>query len=391
MAAYMMGQAEVARAAFQQAANTPADFPGKEEAQRRLVLLKNGGSAEVSIADLEGLLKQHPNDPVAWMRLGEAYEKQDAFPKADEAYERALKENPKLLVATVKVAQLNAGPLHNTVKAFEFAKKARELAPADPQVAANLGAIAYQTGNFTWAYSLLQESARLRPDDASILRDYAWAAYSLGKMNEARQTMQRVLKASPDSRHSEDAKSFLAMTGLDGKPADLAAAEPQVQKILKADANYVPALMAQAAIQVQGADSKSATATYTAVLRRFPDFALAQKHLAVLYAKDPNNIAQAYDLAMKARKTLADDPELAEILAEISYQKKEYPRALQLLQESARTRPLDAKGLYYLGMSHLQGRQKSEGREALNKAVAAGLQEPQATEAKRALAELERE
>jgi Flp pilus assembly protein TadD len=88
---------------------------------------------------------------------------------------------------------------------------------------------------------------------------------------------------------------------------------------------------------------------------------------------------------------MPDDPELAELLARLSYEKKDYPRAVQLLQESARQRPLDADSLFYLGMSQLQARQKSEAQGVLNQALVAGLREPFATEAKRALADLQHE
>ena len=111
----------------------------------------------------------------------------------------------------------------------------------------------------------------------------------------------------------------------------------------------------------------------------------------MLYAQNPSTVAAAYDLSTKARKTLPDDPELAELLGRLSYEKKEYPRAIQLLQESARKRPLDADSLFYLGMSQLQARQKTEARGVLNQALVAGLQEPFASEAKRALADLQQE
>ena len=94
---------------------------------------------------------------------------------------RPLKLNPKLASAVTKLAQLYAGPLQNKEKALAYAKKARELAPADPQVAGILGKVAYDSGNFTWSYSLLQEAARQRQNDPAILHDLAWAAYSLGK------------------------------------------------------------------------------------------------------------------------------------------------------------------------------------------------------------------
>jgi len=389
MTSYMMGEAEAARAALHRAANATSDFPGKQEAQRRLALLGDGAgkSAELSIEELEALLKQQPDDIIARMRLGEAYEKQGAFAKASAAYEEALKVNPKLLSAAIKPAQLNAGPLRNKEKALDFAKKARDLAPTDPRVAGILGGIAYQTGNFSWAYSLLQESTRQVSDDAAILRDYAWAAYSLGKVSEAQQIMQRVLKTAPDSPNSEETKSFLAITALDQNPQNLSAAEPDVQKILKADPNYVPALMAQADLQMQHGDLKAATAIYTDVLRRYPDFAPAQKRLASVYAEDPSTLPKAYELAMKARKTLSDDPELTQILGEISYKRKDFAYAIQLFRESGKRKALDSRSLYYLGMSQWQATQKTQARESLERALGAGLPEPLATEAKRVLAE----
>jgi tetratricopeptide (TPR) repeat protein len=393
MTAYMMGQTDLAKVAFKKAASTAKDFPSKDESKRRLAMLETGtgASPELSIAQLEAMAKEQPNDPVFQMRLGEAYEKQGSADKAATAFQQALKINPRLIAPVTKLAQLSAGPLHNKEKALAYAKKARELAPADPQVAGILGRVAYQTGNFTWSYSLLQEAVRQRANDASLLHDLAWAAYSLGKVNEARDAMQKVLTNNPDSSQAADAKKFVPFTALDQNPKELTAAENDVQKELKSNPEYVPALMAQAALQAQHGRVKPAIETYTHVLRRFPDFAPAQKHLASLYAQDPSTVALAYDLATKALKTLPDDPELAELLGRLSYERKEYPRAIQLLQESARKRPLDADSLFYLGMSQLQTRQKAEAQGILNQALTAGLQDPMAAEAKRALADLQRE
>jgi tetratricopeptide (TPR) repeat protein len=393
MTAYMMGQADLARAAFKKAASAPKDFPDKDESKRRLVLLESGttGSQALSVVQLEEMTKQQPNDVIAQMRLGEAYQKQGGADKAAAAFEQAVKVNPKLTAAITKLAQLNAGPLQNKEKALAYAKKARELAPADPQVAAIAGKVAYQGGNFTWSYSLLQEGVRQRQNDPSILYNLAWAAYSLGKVNEARDAMQKVLTNNPDPTQAADAKKFLALTALEGKSKELIAAESEVQSELKSDPNYVPALMAQAALLAQRGQAKPATETYTEILHRLPDFAPAQKRLATLYAQDPSAVAAAYDLATKARKTFPDDPELSELLGRLSYEKKEYPHAIQLFQETARKRPLDADSLFYLGMSQLQARQKTEARGVLSQALTDGLQEPFASEAKRALSELDRE
>jgi tetratricopeptide (TPR) repeat protein len=389
MTAYMMGEKDIAKAALRKAASAAKDFPGKNESKQRLALLESGTAAapELSVAQLEAIVKQQPNDVVSQMGLGEAYQKQGAWDKAAAAFEQVVKINPKLSAAVIKLAELYAGPLRNEEKALTYAKKARELAPADLQVTGILGRVAYQTGNFTWSYSLLQEAARQRQNDPSLMHDLAWAAYSLGKVNEARDAMQKVLAGGTGVSQAADARKFLALTAV-GENAKELTAESDVQKELKANPEYVPALMAQAALDAQRGEVKPATEIYRDVLRRFPDFAPAQKRLAALYAQEPSTVPAAYDLATKARKAMPDDPELAELLGRLSYEKREYPRAIQLLQESARKRPLDADSLFYLGMSQLQARQKAEAQGILNQALVAGLHEPLATEAKRALADL---
>ena len=393
MTAYMMGQTDLARVALQKAASATKDFPGKEESKRRLALLHSGtdASPELSLSQLEAMVREQPNDVISQLHLGEAYEKQGALDKAAAALEEAVKLNPRLASAITKLAKLNAGPLHNKEKALAYAKKARELAPGDPQVARVLGRVAYQAGNFAWSYSLLQEAARQGENDASLLHDLAWAAYMLGKVREAREIMQKSLAAGSNFPEAVDARKFVSLTALDENAKELVPIETEIQKELQANPEYLPALMAKAALDEQRGQIKPAADIYTGILGHLPDFAPAQKRLAMLYAQEPSTSAAAYDLAAKARKTLPDDAKLAELLGRLSYEKKEYQRAIQLLQESARKRPLEADSLFYLGMSQVQARQKTEARGVLNQALVTGLQEPFATEAKHVLADLQRE
>jgi predicted Zn-dependent protease len=145
--------------------------------------------------------------------------------------------------------------------------------------------------------------------------------------------------------------------------------------------------MAKAAIELKQKDEKSATDLYLKVLQKYPDFAPAQKRLAEIYAQNPENLAKAYDLAMKARKTLPEDPVLARTLARISFRRNEFAYAVQLFQESATKNPLSAEDLFYFGMAQLQNKQGAKGRETLERALSAGLQGPLAQEAKKHLAE----
>jgi tetratricopeptide (TPR) repeat protein len=137
MAYYMMGQIQAARKALRQAADAQSDFPGKQDAAHRLALLGDGSGKlpELRIDELEAILQQQPGDIVACLRLGEACEKQGEFAKAAAAYEKAINVNPRLFPAVAKLAKLYAGPLEDKDKAAEFTRKARQLAPNDPEAA----------------------------------------------------------------------------------------------------------------------------------------------------------------------------------------------------------------------------------------------------------------
>jgi tetratricopeptide (TPR) repeat protein len=390
MASYMMGETGAAERALRTALGGELEATDKAEAQRRVEFLESVAANKLSISQLAAITERQADDVVGWMRLGESWEREGGFDRAARAYEEALKVNPELLPAAVKLAELNSGPLQNKNAAFDFAKRARDLAPNNPRVAGVLGQIVYQLGNFIWAYSLMQESARQLPDDPKILQDFAWTAYSLGRITESRSMMQRVLQAHPDLKQENDARSFLAMTAFEQNREQLANSEPEIQKILRIDPRYIPALMAKADLQAERGDIKSAIAIYDEVLKRYRDFAPAQKRLAALYLPDPSHVDDAYDLALKARNALPNDPELAKILGEISYKKKEFTYAIQLFQESARHKPLRGTDLYYLGMSQFRASQDSESRKTLEQALNTGLQEPLLGEAKATISELRR-
>lgn len=387
VANYMNDHPDIARTALKKAATAPVDFSDKEEARGWLAFLEDdsGAAKQLSINELEALVQERPKDLVARTRLAALYEKQSAPEKAAAQYEAALNTNPRLTEATLRLAQLYAGPLHNFSRALELGKMARDMDKGDPRIARLLGKIAYLSGNFGWAYDLLVESAHSRREDPTIAYDLAWAAYSLGKIPESQQTMQRALELGLDPNHSIDAKRFLKLTKLEqkGGPVELTS---EIEKELKADPTYVPALMLEAVSEVERGKVDKAMGALNEVLRRFPEFAPAQKDLAALYLDDPKTVNQAYELAIKARNNLPNDAKLALTLGVISYQRNEYDYAAQLLQESAKTQPLDAKGLYYLGMSQFQLQKQAQGKVALERSLAIGLPEPLAADAKRVLA-----
>jgi tetratricopeptide (TPR) repeat protein len=388
MTCYMMGDEANARTAFQRALQLNKDFPQRNECDQCLAMLAI--DAKTAGADtrawLEKRVASQPNDSLALMRLAAIYQRDGTVDKAIATYEAALQANPQNAAALVNLARLYAP--QDPQKAINLAKAAYKLTPNDPLLTHILGHLAFLTGDYKWSLSLLQLTAQVQPQNPEVLYDLGEAYYSAGRVPDARTAMQNALQTGAAFSRTNEAQRFLAMTGLADKPAQALAAQSQVEAILKSTPDYVPALMVKAAIAEQKPDLATAGRTYENVLSHYPDFAPAQKQLAILYAKDPKNDATAYPLAVKARTAFSNDPEVAKALGMIVYRQGDYSRAANLLQESARQRTGDAELMYYLGMAQYHLKNRAESKSALQKALDLNLSGAPATEARRVLAEL---
>ncbi len=392
MAHYIMGQTEPAKLAFQRALASPDAFEGKEEAQRHLALLGVGAgpSSGGSVADLEAILKSNPDDILTRMRLADLHEQQGAAQKAAKLYEEILAINPQSHLAMVRLARLNAGPLRNPEKAMTLVKKAREFAPNDTEAAHLFGKLVFQSGDHAYGYSLLRETATRQTDNAELFYDLGWAAYSMGLVPDANQAMQRSLSIAPQNPNADAAKWFLIMTALSENSKDLSASEPRVKELLKADPGHAPALMALGYVHLQRGEKNEAMQEFEKVLAKFPKFAPAQKQLAALYAQIPGKEDRAFELATSARTALRGDPAVAVTLGKLSHSRKDYRYAATLLEEASRSGPLDAQSYYVLGLSQNELKNSAASITALEKALAGGLTEPSASEARRVLAGLKK-
>ena len=390
MAHYMMAEEGPARIALQRALQGNKEFAAKDEAERRLAVL----AIDVQTADskaigvLEKRLSEQADDPVALRRLGAIHERDGAFEKARDLYERAVKQDSKNTLATLKLAQLYADRFNNPKKALELAKAARELAPTDAAVAHTLGRLAYEAGDFKWSASLLQESARALGKNPDALYDLAWSQYSLGNIADAEATMQNALQTGVTFARADEARRFLALSSLWNQPEKAQQSAAQIQEILKTDPNYVPALQAAVAVYLQQGNVDGAKLACEKTLARFPLFALANKVLTTIYAERLGDYQLAYEPALKAREAFPDDPEVAKALGLAVYKRGDFKRAAQLLKESAGKRTTDAELFYYLGMAHYQLKATNESKSALRQALALNASAKFVDDAKKVLAEL---
>jgi tetratricopeptide (TPR) repeat protein len=390
MTHYMLGEEDLARVALQRAVASQKEFPNKDDARKRLAVLdmdtaQAGASA---LPQLEKMLKDQPNDPVILNRIGTLQENAGAWEKAAATYEAALKQNRESVPIMAKLARLYAFRLNQPEKALTLATAAHKLAPDNANVSGVLGHLAYRSGDYPWALSLLENASDRLSNQPELLYDLAWACYSVGRVTDAETIMQKALQSGVGTAESGDAKRFMALTDALTSPAKVQAATGQAAQILQADAKYVPALMVSGAAEEHAGNFKAAQDAYAKALAVFPLFAPAARQLAILDARHFGNDAQGYALAEKARTAYPDDLEVAKSLGILSYYQAKYPRSAELLGESLAKSKDDGELYYYLGMDYYQLKRGKESKQAMERALALRIPDNLATDAKRILAGL---
>ncbi len=386
---YVLSEEGPARAALRRAEELNKDVTGHEEADRCLAILAidAASAGPEARAMLDKRLAATPDDPVARARLAAIDERAGNFTKATEAYQSMLTANPGNVGALVNLARLYSAQWNDAHKAIEFAKSAYKIAPNDPAVSPILGRLAFQTGDYKWAASLLQQASSQQPQNPEVLFDFALASYSVGQVSDAASNAKSALQAGAGFSRADAATRFLDMVALAGDPERAAASSPRVQDILKSQPNDVPALMVMGAIADQKPDIRAAEQVYEKVLSLYPDFGPAKRRLAILYAADqPADNQKALQLAMQARESFPEDPEVAKALGIMTYRQGDYTRAVGLLKESASSLTTDATLMYYLGMAQYRNNDPAGCKLSLQRALELNLNDKLSSTARQTLA-----
>jgi len=390
MTQYMLGEEGLAKVALESALQLSPEASWRDEAKARLQVIASDPAVvdESWVKNLEKWRVQQPKEPPVLVRLAALREREGAWDQAAALYESALEVNPDLVSSLMGLARIDAFRLNKPQQALELARKARSLAPQDPVASHLLGTLVYQSTDYSWAYSLLRESAMKLPNDPGVLFDFAWASCSLGRWDEAVATMERVVQMKPSSPISDQSSAFLRMNVLMTNSTEAEANISEVQALLEADPEYVPGLMVLGLVQERKSEFTAARDTYERILKQFPAFSPAMKSLARLYFSPPGDLDKAYDYATRAREALPQDMEVSRLLGLIEYQRADYRRAAQLLAESAGSFQADAELHYRLGMAQNKLNGALAGKTALTKALQLAPESPLAAEAKQILDEL---
>lgn len=285
-----------------------------------------------ALGKLDGALLVNSNDVASLMLKGTLLAKRNDAAGAAVAYERVLAVNPNFVPALNNLAcQYQENPALKE-KAYDYARRARDLAPRDPRVADTFGWILFRRGDYKWALTSLQESADQLAGEPEVLYHLGMCQAALGEDGKARASLARSLESPKEFSGRSEAATMLSVLSAGEALAELGSAE-KVEAFLARHPDNPYALVKGGAFYEQAGDFGRAGALYEKVFARNPNFVPALIPLARLFADHLNQVDRALTLAKQAREGAPDDPRVADTLAAIAFRKGDYKWAQSLLNE----------------------------------------------------------
>jgi tetratricopeptide (TPR) repeat protein len=303
----------------------------------------------------------------AQLQIGAIHTALGQFQEAAADYRKVLASNPKSGPALNNLAYIDAEDLGKLDEAYEIAKRAREAAPEDGNVADTLGWVLFKKGDYHGALDLFQESAGQQPENATVAYHQGLAHYMLGEEQSARVAFEHSATTSADATLTEKVKNRLAVLAID--PATVGPeARDELEKWAKADPNDPVVAVRLAALQSRGGSATEAAAAFESALKSAPQNLQAMLGLARLYAGPLHNPAKARELAKSAHELAPNDPNISAMLGKLVYQTGDYQWSLDLLEEGARGLPHDSELMYNLALADYSVGRITDAEQALSAA-----------------------
>lgn len=330
---------------------------------------------------LQQMVARNTNDITSWLQIALLQSANSNHAASKAAYERVLAINPNVVPALNNLAWLCVEHLGKLDRAYELARKARDLQPTDPAYGDTLGWVLYRRGEYAQALPLLTESAGKLTEEPEVLFHLGMTHYMLGEEAPAKVALQKALLLGREGSWRAEAQEHLQVLELELAGGGAGVVRELEQRSARQPEDPVLLLRLADAYQRQG-DVDKAAAAYEKALKVSPNLASALVKLAQLYAAKLNNPIKALDLARKARALQPDDPAVAHTLGQLAYTSKDFPWALSLLQESARKLPSDSEVQFDFALSAYSMGQVSNAVAAMRQVVEAQSASPRLEDAR---------
>ena len=315
--------------------------PDNEQALEQLSqLLMDQGRSQEAV----GLLSQAAGDsssPDLYDMLGDAYSQQKDWPKAEDAYRKAIEQEPDEPTHRQGLAQALIAQEKYPEALAQF-KKLSELQPATAENYVRMAEIYRRLGQFDQAQSSLLRAKELAPGNLQVLYNEALLYEDQGQYGEA-------IKILTDAIASMKAQTKDSTAG--GNANALAILYEQLGLVYRRAQNYPEAIE-----------------TFEQMGKLGPDGQKRAEMLLIDTYREDRDIDRAIAEAKKALADSPNDPNLTVTLAMLYGEKADAPEATKLLQGLLQGNPNDQEIYIDLAQVQERGKQYPEAEKSAEKA-----------------------
>jgi tetratricopeptide (TPR) repeat protein len=340
----------------------------------------SGGNPAAAVRTAQEATRNQPKSIAARVTLVRSLLASKDFSGAERELTALLNEYPD--VAVIHALSGTLALLRNDVvrSRAEF-EKAQELAPRAIDGIAGLVALDLRAKDLAGAKARVDK--RLQEGATPELRLLAARTYIAAQdLAGAERVLRQAIEADPSQVLPY---AMLAQMYLNQQKLDQARVE--FEGLAARQAKPVGALTMTAMILQQQGKVAEAKKRYQEVLALDSRAVLASNNLAFMLAESGEDLDRALTLAQTAAAAGPEEPELTDTLGWVYYKKDLIDLAVPLLRRNVERVPGNASYQHHLGMALLKAGDPENGKAALGRALAAGIDPKTAAEIRKVLAD----
>jgi|WetSurMetagenome_2_1015567.scaffolds.fasta_scaffold00249_3 tetratricopeptide (TPR) repeat protein len=231
--------------------------------------------------------------------------------------------------------------------AIAYLKKYVSINPRDAEAQKNLGDYLYDQKDMNGAFLSYRAALSADPSIKGVNKKYADLVISRGTPDEVLAAFSKVVAAG-----EADASTYATLGAIYEKKLLYPKAMVNYNKALSLDQKNITLLSSLARCQLKSGNTADAIVSYQQVVAINPDAIQERKILGDLYMKEQKqgDALEAYKKYLA--KSTADDADVALVVAEDEYKKKNYEEAIKLLNRAAKDKGQDVEFLFLLGRAY---------------------------------------
>jgi len=292
-------------------------------------------------------LEKEPNNPGAYVQLGNLRVAQNQLGEAQKAYQQALQQDPNSTDALGGILNLYLAAKQADT-AIAVAKTQLSKYPRNVGFHIMLGVLLMERKHdLTGAEAEFRQATQLDPKNSDALVKLGLVQNARGATDEALQTYRDGAKMNP-----RETAFYLLAGGIYENKQDWENAKQQYQKVL--------------AVQ--------------------PENPFASNNLAYVMLQQGGNVDVAFQMAQTARRQLPDNPNSADTLGWAFYHRQVYTSAINLFKEAVKKEPENPLFNYHLGLAYAKSGQAALAKVQLDRLLRLKPNSPELEDLRRAVA-----